>query len=238
MTRGYVHLWRKTENSAIFQNEGLFKVAIWCLWRASHKPMTVGIKTGRGISEVSLAPGQFVFGRHSAARALGMSPSTVWKRMLKLKNLGFLNIESDTHYSVITIVNWHTYQAETEKGDSESDRQVTTKEHKQELRELKKKRYVTFFDDFWRAYPIRNGRKVGKAETFKKFCQLKEVDLPLIVQAARNYSISEDVKAGIGIRDPKRFLKDNYWRDWIEPSEGESSSGSYIAAVKQRMGLS
>lgn len=237
MTRGYVHLWRKTEDSAIFQNEGLFKVAIWCLWHASHKPMSVGIKTGRGISEVALAPGQFVFGRHSAARALGMSPSTVWKRMLKLKNLGFLNIESDTHYSVITILNWHTYQAETEKGDSESNRQVTGKEHKQECKELNKT-YVTFFDDFWRIYPSRNGKKLGKGETLKKFCQLKEADLPFVLQAARNYSTSEDVKNGIGIRDPKRFLKDNYWRDWIEPSEGESSSGSYIELAKRRMGLS
>lgn len=128
MNRGYVKLWRKTIDSQVFSNEGLLKVWVWCLLRANHKPAWATIKTGRGETEILLEPGQFIFGRHSAAKALRMNPSTVWKRILKLQSIGNLNIESDYQYSIITIVNWNSYQPPKNESDSESDYQVTTKE--------------------------------------------------------------------------------------------------------------
>ncbi len=130
MNRGYFKTWRKITDSAVFQNEGLLKIFIWCLARAAYKEMFITVRTGRGVSEVRLSPGSFLFGRDSAARELNMSPSTVWKRMLKLKKLEILNIESDSHYSIIYIINWHIYQAEQEKGDIESDRQGTQRRKK------------------------------------------------------------------------------------------------------------
>lgn len=142
MNRGYIRLWRKIEDSAVFQNEGLLKVFIWCLCKATYKETSVAIKTGRGYSDVKLSPGSFIFGRESAAKKLHMSPSTVWKRMLKLKKREFLNIESDSHYSIIHIVNWSIHQAVTEEGDSESDRQGTGKEHKQELKKINNNIYL------------------------------------------------------------------------------------------------
>ncbi|MCK9391544.1 MAG: LysR family transcriptional regulator [Syntrophales bacterium] len=145
MNRGYVHLWRKVEDSAVFQSEGLLKVFLWCIIRATHKETFIQVKTGRGFSEVKLSPGTFLFGRESAAKKLHMSPSTVWKRILKLKKLDFLNIESNTHYSIIYIINWPIYQAATEERNSESDRQGTAKEHKQEQENVKNKK--TFLSD-------------------------------------------------------------------------------------------
>lgn len=147
MNRGYFKTWRKITDSAIFQNEGLLKVSIWCLARAAYKETFVMVRTGRGVSEVNLSPGSFLFGRDSAGRELNMSPSTVWKRMLKLKKLEFLNIESNSHYSLITIINWIIYQADMEKGNSESDRQVTGKEHKEESKEGKERRTPADFSE-------------------------------------------------------------------------------------------
>ena len=92
MNRGYFCIWRKIEDSVVFQNEGLLKVFLWCLIRANHKESFVQVKTGRGSTEVKLLPGSFLFGRESAAKRLSMSPSTVWKRILKLKKLEILNI--------------------------------------------------------------------------------------------------------------------------------------------------
>jgi len=143
MNRGYVRLWRKIEDSAVFKNEGLLKVFIWCLLRANHKEAFVQVKTGRGLSEVKLLPGSFLFGRESAAKRLDMSPSTVWKRILKLKTLEFLNIESNSHYSIIHIIHWPVYQAVPENSNSESDRQVTGKEHRQEFKNYKNKKTST-----------------------------------------------------------------------------------------------
>jgi len=138
MNRGYFKTWRKITDSAVFQNEGLLKVFIWSMARAAYRETFVTVRTGRGVSEVKLLPGQFIFGRESAAQELNMKPSTAWKRMLKLKNLEILNIESNSHYSIITIVNWDTYQCDHEKRNSESNRQGTGKEHKEEIEALKK----------------------------------------------------------------------------------------------------
>jgi hypothetical protein len=99
-------------------------------------------------------------------------------------------------------------------------------------------KYIYAFDDFWKNYPARNGKVLGKPEAFKKYCTQKESDLPLINQAVTNYADSEDVKKGIGIRDPKRFLKDDYWRNWLESEQTQGNSeASYIDQVKERMGI-
>ena len=87
MDRGYVKLWRKITDSPCFKNEGLLKVWIWCLSKASHKGRVVQIQTGRGFTSIQIQPGQFVFGRKIAASELDMDESTVYKRMQKLKNI-------------------------------------------------------------------------------------------------------------------------------------------------------
>jgi hypothetical protein len=93
---------------------------------ATRTEVWIPVKTGRGITEVHLLPGQFIFGRESAAEELEMNPSTLWKRMLKLKDLGNLEIESNSKYSVITLTNWGLYQGDLEK--------VTAKEQRNDVK--------------------------------------------------------------------------------------------------------
>lgn len=107
---GWILLHCKLIDSRVFQNEGLLKVWIWCLLKANHEEAWVPVKTGKGKIEVHLKPGQFIFGRKSAAKELKMKPSTVRNRILKLKKFGNLDIQSDTQYSIITIINWEVYQ--------------------------------------------------------------------------------------------------------------------------------
>jgi len=113
---GWVPLFRKLLDSQVFQNEGLLKVWIWCLLKATHKEQWVSIRTGKGTTEVHLLPGQFIFGRKTAAKELKMSPSTAWKRITKLKNMQNLNIQSNTHYSIISVANWALYRELQKKG--------------------------------------------------------------------------------------------------------------------------
>ena len=128
MERGYIALWRKSLDSRIFNNEGLWKVWTWCLMKATHKKRWTTLKTGRGNIDIEILPGQFVFGRHSAAKELKMNPSTVWKRIVKLKNTSNLNIESNRQYSIINIINWDIYQPQKNNSNIESNKQVTGKE--------------------------------------------------------------------------------------------------------------
>jgi hypothetical protein len=123
---GWVRLYRKIQRSAVFQNEGLLKVWIWCMVKANHEDKWVPITTGKGTTEVLVKRGQFVFGRKSAAKALGMDESTVYKRMQKLTTMQNCNIQSNTHYSLVSVLNYEPYQG----GESEQvTGKVTPKEH-------------------------------------------------------------------------------------------------------------
>ena len=128
MHRGYIKLWRRSEDSAVFKNDKLWKLWTWCLMRAAHKTHPVEVQTGRGNTVVTVEPGQFIFGRRAASKAVGGTPSGTWKRMLKLKTLGNLDMQSNSHYSLVSIVNWELYQGEHAKGDRQGDNQVTSKE--------------------------------------------------------------------------------------------------------------
>jgi hypothetical protein len=95
--------------------------------KATHKKMWWTVKTGKSEVEVEIFPGQFIYGRNSAAKELRMKLSTVRNRIEKLKNIGNLDIKKDNQYSTISIVNWDIYQSEEKKEDSKEDNQRTTK---------------------------------------------------------------------------------------------------------------
>ena len=75
---------------------------------------------------------------------------------------------------------------------------------------------MSSFDEFWKVYPSRNGRKLEKDESLKAFIRIRREEFENVVRAAKNYAESKDVQNGIGIRDPKRFLKNDYWKEWID----------------------
>lgn len=115
---GWIKLHRKLLNSRVFQNEGLLKVWVWCLLKATHEEQWVSIKTGKGKTEIWVPVGSFIFGRLYAGKELKMKPSTAWDRILKLQRLEIIVVKSDTLCSLISITNWIGYQGEQIKGDS------------------------------------------------------------------------------------------------------------------------
>lgn len=114
----WLRLYRKLIKSQVFKNEGLLKVWIWCLCKASWCERWVSIGTGRSTTERQIKPGQFIYGRKAAAMQLDMKPSTVESRMRKLEAMENLDRQSDTHCTVVTICHWPTYQQ-----PAEADRQ-------------------------------------------------------------------------------------------------------------------
>ncbi len=78
------------------------------------------------------------------------------------------------------------------------------------------------FDDFWKAYPARHGRKLGKALCLKIFEKLPHEDQVLVLKAAIQYAAASKPKADEFVplpRDPIRFLKQDWWRDWVETTQ-------------------
>jgi hypothetical protein len=77
------------------------------------------------------------------------------------------------------------------------------------------------FVEFWKLYPMRNGKRLGKPEALKKWNGLNAEDRRQVLIAVQHYAKSELVLKNIGIKDPHRWLRsgkdDEPWRDWIGP---------------------
>lgn len=117
MNRGYVKLWRKTLDNGIMRNHQLLAFWVWCLMRATHKPVKVMV----GYQVIDLEPGQLIFGRDKAASMLNLSPRTVRTCLETLKNAQQLTIQTTNKYSIISIINWHVYQGNENANDQQDD---------------------------------------------------------------------------------------------------------------------
>ena len=121
------------------------------LIRATHKKQTVPMKTGKGDTLVNLEPGDAIFGRFEFSKALRCPPGSIPKRLQKLTSLGNITVKSNTHYSVVSVTNWATYEATLNNRKQPGNNQGTTKEHIQALKNLKKDQNLDAIDlyDFY-----------------------------------------------------------------------------------------
>lgn len=75
------------------------------------------------------------------------------------------------------------------------------------------------FNDFWQAYPKRDGKRRGRAKSVKLWRQLVRVaERDAVIAGARHYADSPDAKKNYA-KDPERWLRDKCWLDWQEPPD-------------------
>jgi hypothetical protein len=85
--------------------------------------------------------------------------------------------------------------------------------------------YPVWFEEFWGAYPSNDkGRKRGKAKSYKLAQQVPADDRGDLVKAASAYRSESDGY----VRDPERFIKDDFWRDYV----GERERPSHLPKPK------
>lgn len=120
---GWIKLHRVLLDSFAFAHPTTLKIWVWILLKANHCKKYTTIQIGFGIEQITLNPGQLLFGRAKAEEELCIDGSTIYKHLQKLKNEGNILIESNNHYTVITICNWDTYQGE------EKDEVTARKQH-------------------------------------------------------------------------------------------------------------
>lgn len=139
----WIKLWRKSLDSGIMQKPEVWTFWCWCLLKASHKKHSMLV----GFQQVSLEPGQLVFGRKAAAQELNLTERKIRTCLKLLEKVGNLTIKATNKFSIVTIVNWHAYQSEENQNDQQGDQQVTSKrpasDHKQEGKEGKEDIYTS-----------------------------------------------------------------------------------------------
>ncbi len=137
MNRGYVKLWRKSLDSGMIRNHKLWAFWSWCLLKASHQEMVQVV----GFQEVNLHAGEFIFGRLKASKELGLSEREIRTCLDVLKKWGNVTIKTTNKFSIVSIVNWSTYQSEENANDHQNDQQPTSNRPQTRTKEQKNNTY-------------------------------------------------------------------------------------------------
>ena len=106
--KGFIKVYRKLLSSAVFHDEGTLKVWMWCILRANYEPLPWDFSG----EEITVERGTFLTGRLSASVELNMSQSRAWRHLKKLERWGNVSLKSDSRFTVVSINNYETYQAE------------------------------------------------------------------------------------------------------------------------------
>lgn len=117
LDKGWIKVYRSLLYDGTLKNHGLSAFWYYCLLRANYQE---GYRQLVGFQEVTLQPGQFIFGRKKAAEDLNTTESKIRTFIKALKKRGSITIESTNAYSIITVVNWAPYQLP----DKDLDQQV------------------------------------------------------------------------------------------------------------------
>lgn len=140
MNRGYVKLWRKAFDNGLHRNHKAWALFTWIIGNVTHKE----IDYIAGNQKIRLRAGQIVTGRKRLAEEMAMSVQNIRTCLELLKNIGFLTIKPTNKYSVLTVVNWASYQSDDCKVTNKptgnqpaTNQQLTTKQEQKN-----KRRYI------------------------------------------------------------------------------------------------
>lgn len=120
MNGDWIKLHRKLLESAVFSDEWLLKLWIWCLLRAGYKQRQAGTTV--------IQAGSFATGRFAAADELGVSPSKWYRGINQLSALGMINVSTSRDRTVVSICNWTTYQSDSDVHEQQVNSERTASE--------------------------------------------------------------------------------------------------------------
>jgi len=136
---GYIKLFRKAIENGWLSNHKLWTFWCFCLMKASHRSHTQRL----GFQEIPLKPGQFIFGRKSAAEDLNMSEQSIRTCLATLKKSKNLTTKSTNKFTIVSVCNWEQYQVHDGEINQPTNQQLTTNNNEKNIldRVLKEKIY-------------------------------------------------------------------------------------------------
>lgn len=121
MERGYIKIYRKILDSGIIQNPHAFQIFGYLLLTAAYKPIKIDV---RG-ELIELNSGQLVTGRKELSEKLKISEQCVRTALKYLEKNKILTIKSTKRFSLISIINWDTYQSKNEESNQQTNQELT-----------------------------------------------------------------------------------------------------------------
>ena len=115
MATGWIRLHRKTLDSAVADDMTLLGCWSWLLLNANWQSRQL-------LDGTTLQSGQLKVSMERLASAWNCSKSAAHRRMQKLQCLGMIDLNTETIGTVVTIVNWGTYQESNDAAGTIAER--------------------------------------------------------------------------------------------------------------------
>lgn len=146
----FIKLNREILDHWVFADEKTFKIWVWLLARAKYEDGSISLQIGKGNSVVKLKRGQLIFGRFKAEESLNMDGSLIYRRLQKFEQDDMIKVESNNHYTIITICNYDTWQSENIQIEQPLNNQRTTDEQPSNTykKDKKEKEIILWRKDF------------------------------------------------------------------------------------------
>jgi hypothetical protein len=137
MSNGYIKLWRKFREWGWYKDSHTVHLFLHLLLCANHKPIT--------FKGTFINTGECMVGRKQLSVDTGISEQSIRTSLERLKSTNEITIKTTNKFSIITIINWATYQSReddtNQQTNHQSNQQLTnnqpTTNHKQECKEVK-----------------------------------------------------------------------------------------------------
>ncbi|SET28875.1 hypothetical protein [Thorsellia anophelis] len=121
--KGFVMIHRKIKQTSFYKDSEATHLFIHLLMDATYKPSVITING----KEIALNRGQLVTGRNELSYETGISVDRIKYLLSKLKKHGVITVDANRHYSIVSIVNYDSYQW-SENGQNSAEK-VPSKFH-------------------------------------------------------------------------------------------------------------
>lgn len=251
----YIKLHRELLDSYSFANPNHLKVWIWLLLKANYKKAFVPVNIGKGIMTVEVKRGQLIFGRFKAEEELNMDGNFIYRTLKKFEELGQILINSDTHYSLITICKYESYQSEKNESEQPMNSQwATNEQHVNNTRTTREQHVNTYKEELEEKEEIEEIEVLNiNKQNFQKFHFSDVHELPDVYvqksiefyhQTTGNFiTYDEAVKSwdifkvqNVNANKHYKSVEDIYthFMNWIKNQKFNNAESKQISSVSQR----
>ena len=235
MDRGYIKLYRAIQDTPDWKKKPFSPIQAWIdlLFKAAWKDGII-YTNGR---EVYVKRGQCGWSQERLATKWGWSRTKLRTFLNRLESRQQIIQQKSYTTTLITIVNYEDYQGIEQQKEQQKNSRRTAEEqqkdtikNKEEVKEVKEVKKTTAlsadweleFEQAWKEYPARNGRKAGK-KAAKGVWQKLKPNLQEVLDALEWQKVGDEWIRDNGsyIPDMQRWLKNARWQD----EETSASSG-------------
>jgi len=139
MHRGYIKVWRKIQESFIWEDSEILKIFIYLIMSANYQE-TEFLFNGK--KEI-LKRGDLMCGRHKLSAELGISENKIYRVLAILEKEQLIEQRKTNLFTIVSILNYNQYQSNEQLNEQPVDNQQTTSRQpvdtSKELRRTKKK---------------------------------------------------------------------------------------------------